>query len=506
MISTSGERRVLDFGIAKALEESRELGTDIGRTIAYASPERLVSDQVNPHADFWSLGVMLYEMVCGHRPYPHLEGPRFRRELEQAITSNAQRAPLPASCPGSLKAIINKLLAFQVEHRYPNAGAIRADLEAFRRGDVPAAVSIYETPATTPVQRTGALARSVAQPAPDTLPRSAAPATVPATVPRPGPDVPPTDINPAAAAAPVEDVLGVAVATPLAAPLAKPRSVVRDLGSTLVVVFVVFVVATEGVAWLFAEGFRDSVAAIDERTVTERRTAYARLDRWALLDLGLRVRVHPRLRPALVSVGDRVIEDYRREEPSMGPSAWAEAHQALTWARELSPRDQALRAKQLTAAAHVKRFESQSAPRGSRTTLLAEAALARFRDAADADPKSFDPYLGMARLQVYALSDVDGAAASIARAEALGYTLGRREKAQLGDGYLWRAEAARRSASVLTGEQRWRELTNARADYQRCVDFFDPIVSFANAAANLEKCKAQLLRVERQLDERGGGS
>jgi serine/threonine protein kinase len=76
MISPNGDRKVLDFGIAKALEESRELGTDIGRTIAYASPERLVSDQISPHADFWSLGVMLFEMVCGHRPYPHFDGPR----------------------------------------------------------------------------------------------------------------------------------------------------------------------------------------------------------------------------------------------------------------------------------------------------------------------------------------------------------------------------------------------------------------------------------------------
>ena len=106
----------------------------------------------------------------------------------------------------------------------------------------------------------------------------------------------------------------------------------------------------------------------------------------------------------------------------------------------------------------------------------------------------------MARLQVYALSDVDGAAASIAKAEELGYTAGRREAAQLGDGYLWRAEATRRSAAVLTGEQRWRELNSARADYRRCIAFFDPIVSFANAAANLELCKAQLEQVERQID------
>ena len=136
-------------------------------------------------------------------------------------------------------------------------------------------------------------------------------------------------------------------------------------------------------------------------------------------------------------------------------------------------------------------------------TLLSEAALAKFKEAARADPRSFDPYLGMARIQVYSLADVDGAAQSIAEAVERGYTPGRREAALLGDGYLRRAEATRRRAVVLTGDQRWRELNNARADYDRCIVSFDPIVAFGNAAANLELCKAQRDQVDRLLD---GGS
>lgn len=539
MIPAFGERRVLDFGIAKALEESRELGTDIGRTIAYAAPERLVSDQVNPHADFWSLGVMLYEMVCGHRPYPHLEGPRFRRELEHAITSNAQRVALPGSCAAGLKAIINKLLAFQVEHRYSNAEGIRGDLEAFLRGEVPSAVAIYETPATTPVKRPIGMAAPGVDASPATTPRPASQAAAhatpwagsdgsgsPATTPRAVRDVPATDVRPRSgpqlgeprpgepepdAREPSGTAGGVRAVEPAsaarsaaarsAAASAKPRSVIRHFVSTVAMTVVVFVVATEGVAWLFAERFREAMATVDERTVTDRRLAYAAVDRWALLDIGLRLRVHSQLRPALISVGDRVIADYRREEPSMGPSEWTQAYRALTWARELSSRSAGLRSKQLTAEGHVQRFEAQAAARGSRVTLLSEAALAKFREAAAADPESLDPYLGMARIQVYALSDVDGAAASIAEAEKRGYAPGRREAALLGDGYLRRALATRRSAAVLTGDQKWRELTNARADFERCVVLFDPIVAFGNAAANLEKCKAQLVQVERQLDD-----
>ncbi len=504
MISTSGERRVLDFGIAKALEESRELGTDIGRTIAYAAPERLISDQVNPHADFWSLGVMLYEMVCGHRPYPHLEGPRFRRELEHAITSNAQRAPLPQSCPAGLKAIINKLLAFQVEHRYPSAEAIRADLEAFLRGDVPNAIAIYETPATTPVKRPVASPSVGVDASPATTPRPAPRAvayTTPATTPRAVRDVPATDVRPRPVAETVDDSAGAVDAEPATAVPVKRRSVIRHFFRTIAMTVVVFIVATEGVAWLFAERFRETMATVDERTVTDRRLAYAGVDRWALLDIGLRLRVHARLLPALIAVGDRVIADYRREEPSMGPAEWTEAYRALTWARELSSRATLLRSKQLTAEGHVMRFAAQTEARGSRATLLAEAAVAKFREAAAADPASLDPYLGMARLQVYSLFDVDAAAASIEAAKARGYTTGRREAALLGDGYLRRGLGTRRNAAVLTGEQKWRELTNARADFERCVVLFDPIVAFGNAAANLERCKAQLVQVERLLDD-----
>jgi hypothetical protein len=182
----------------------------------------------------------------------------------------------------------------------------------------------------------------------------------------------------------------------------------------------------------------------------------------------------------------------------MGPAEWAEANEALKWALQMSPRSDSLRAKQLTAQGHVLRFAAQSA-RGSSATLLSQEAIHTFRAAAESDPGSFDPYLGMARIQLYLLADVDAAAASLAEAEKRGYTPGRRESALLGDGYMRRATASRRRASVLTGEQRLRELNSARADYQRCIELFDPIVAFGNAAENLEACKVQLQRIERQL-------
>ena len=117
--SRSGERKVLDFGMAKVLEQARDLATDVGRTIAYAAPERLRSEQVNVHADFWSLGRDALRDGVGHRPYPDARGsapPPPAVTARSPATRRARRCrPI---CPPHLQAIIHRLLAFQPAHRY----------------------------------------------------------------------------------------------------------------------------------------------------------------------------------------------------------------------------------------------------------------------------------------------------------------------------------------------------------------------------------------------------
>ena len=508
-ISLTGERKVLDFGIAKALEDTRELTADVARTIAYAAPERLHSERVNVHADFWSMGVMLYEMVCGHRPYKSLDGPRFRRQLYHAITTNAPREPLPPQCPPHLAAIINRLLAFQPEHRYQHPAAIRADLERFLRDEVPEAAAYYDTPATIPVSRAAAAAVGVT---PETLPVDAASGAaiglvdVPATEPVPAPaPVPPTEPVPhmyspvVPVTVPSTDPVPGIVKPPPPSIRRRPR--IARIGSAMIAFAFVWLVATEGVAWLAAERFRDTIPEIDERTVTARKEAYDAVARWSGLDVGLRLRVDRDLLRTLRSVGDRVIADYRREVPMMGPLEWKQALEAFTWARELSPREPSLRAKQLIADAHVRRLALPRDGAGTAATLAAQAVVAKFRAAAEQDDALYDPYLGMAITQVYALRDVDGAAASIDEAVKRGFRTTRRETALLGDGYARRGLSSLSRARVLTGEQSQRELQKAREDYTRCVAMFESIVEFGRSAKNLELCKAQVVRIDRQLAE-----
>ena len=479
-IPQTGERKVLDFGMAKVLEEARELATDVGRTIAYAAPERLRSERVNVHADFWSLGVMLYEMVSGHRPYPTLEDPRLRRQLYSAITNNAPRASLPPDCPLHLQAIIHRLLAFQPAHRYHSAAEIHADLERYARRDIPIAVQYYDTPATTPVTRTGAVV-AIADVAPAAL-TEIPPMTL----------VPPTDPVPASASRAASIP---ASAPPAPAQIAAPprRSLARRLFTALATVALVWMVTTEGVAWLFAERYRDTIPAIDERTVTSSRATYDAVARWSPLHLGLRLRVNRPLVAALRAIGDRVIADYRRETPTMGPEEWRQAEAAFGWAGKLSHRDTTLASKELLADGHVRRLAAQRARPPSAS--MAQSAVVRFRDAAASNPSAFDPYVGMAVTQLYVLADVDGALESLDAAVKRGYTVTRRDTALVGDAYMRRALVGRRRASFLTGDQRQSALAKARADFEHCVTSFEQIMEFGNAAKHLETCKAQIRQI-----------
>ena len=496
LLPRAGEIRVLDFGIAKALAKTRQVTTNIWGTICYASPEQLESGGVNPYVDFWSLGVMLYEMVAGHRPYAEHE--KNSRRLEHAIKTNERREPLPDSCPPALAAIINKLLAYQPERRYSSAAAIRADLDAFLSNRVPGALSEYEVPPTTTI------ARPELPPAP--LPPLPLPAQSPSDVVPPTDPLPVTRVTPPLPTLPLPPSLQ-ASTLPQPVPPALPRAsaarrlAIRRLAWLMTLLSLVAVLAFEGAAWVAAERFRDTVDAIDGRTVIERKGDYERISGLGALDLGLSWRVDGPLRERLISIADAVIADYRGEEPTVGAVEWRQASDALRWAQQLAPGDNSLRARQVNCEGHEARIAAQRQPRGSglRRQLFA-TAIARFQRAAELDAASYDPYLGLSRTQVYGFDDVEAATAAITEAEKRGYHSSRRERAQLGDGYLRRAEKSRRLAGSLSGEQRRRELEHAHAAYGRCVELFDPIIGFGNAAHNLEFCKRNLAAMAHALD------
>ncbi len=140
LLTATGQSKVTDFGIARALsspdDDLTQAGSVMG-TATYFSPEQAQGLPVDPRSDLYSLGVVLYEMVTGRPP--------FSGDTPLAIAyKHVQDQPAPPSTivpevPRGLEAIIMKLLQKRPDDRYPSAEALRADLNRYLDGDLTAA-------------------------------------------------------------------------------------------------------------------------------------------------------------------------------------------------------------------------------------------------------------------------------------------------------------------------------------------------------------------------------
>lgn len=140
VVTLEGRVKVLDFGLAKRLSEG-ELdeatrsqasltapGALVG-TLAYMAPEQLCGRAADARSDVWALGVALYEMATGGRPFQGQTG----FELSSAILNQAPR-PLPSQVPTELKAVIERCLDKEPGRRYQRAREVQAALEAIQTG------------------------------------------------------------------------------------------------------------------------------------------------------------------------------------------------------------------------------------------------------------------------------------------------------------------------------------------------------------------------------------
>jgi eukaryotic-like serine/threonine-protein kinase len=149
-ITTRGQAKILDFGLAKltpargtagavilsAMSTATDQdmltrpGATVG-TVAYMSPEQVRGEELDARTDLFSFGVVLYEMVTGFLP--------FRGDtsgvLTEAILNRVPVAPvrLNPDVPGKLEEIINKTLEKDRKLRYQNAADIRTDLQRLKR-------------------------------------------------------------------------------------------------------------------------------------------------------------------------------------------------------------------------------------------------------------------------------------------------------------------------------------------------------------------------------------
>jgi eukaryotic-like serine/threonine-protein kinase len=139
MITSSGQVKVMDFGIARAISESSatiaESSAIVG-TAQYFSPEQARGESVDARTDLYSTGIVLFELLTGRAPF---RGDNPVAVAYQHVNSDpVAPSTLNPKVSPALDAVVLRALAKDRFARYQSAGEFRADVEAAAAGEVPA--------------------------------------------------------------------------------------------------------------------------------------------------------------------------------------------------------------------------------------------------------------------------------------------------------------------------------------------------------------------------------
>ena len=161
-VKTDGTVKVLDFGLAKALQPdasdpsmslsptisltaaATQLGMVIG-TAAYMAPEQAKGKAVDRRADIWAFGAVLYEMLTGRRAFA---GGDISETLAFVITKDVDWAALPTDTPDEIRQLLRRCLERDPRRRLRDIGEARIGID--RSGTMPAALAAEPDPAPGP--------------------------------------------------------------------------------------------------------------------------------------------------------------------------------------------------------------------------------------------------------------------------------------------------------------------------------------------------------------------
>lgn len=131
LVDAGGRLRILDFGLVRMTRKPGVTRSPmLMGTIGYMSPEQIRGENLTPASDLFSLGIILYQMITGHRPF---EG-AYEASIQYAIV-NQDPAPLSShrpDTPQELAPIVGGLLEKDVSRRYQSAADVIHDLQAVR--------------------------------------------------------------------------------------------------------------------------------------------------------------------------------------------------------------------------------------------------------------------------------------------------------------------------------------------------------------------------------------
>ncbi|MDI6910191.1 Stk1 family PASTA domain-containing Ser/Thr kinase [Nocardioides sp.] len=174
MLTPSGDVKVMDFGIARAISDASSTMTQTAAVVGtaqYLSPEQARGETVDSRSDVYSAGCLLYELLTGRPPFVG-DSPvavAYQHVREPAVPPSDHDTELPPE----IDAIVMKALAKRVEDRYQSAAAMRSDIERYLAGrpvQAPIPAPVSAVPPASATERTAVV--GAVPPAENDLPRS----------------------------------------------------------------------------------------------------------------------------------------------------------------------------------------------------------------------------------------------------------------------------------------------------------------------------------------------
>ncbi len=508
---TSEEKvRVLDFGIAKAVSTQRNSTKNPFRSTEYASPERIDDGNMSVESDLWSVGVTLYEMVSGQRPFKVSLNQRQQRDsraidaaIEREITAYArngnpkQLTQSLSHCPESLRLIIEKALAPQLVYRYITPAEFREDLERFQRGEKTLAEMEAESIADAPTRRTNKLPNAEQDPATKRT------ATRPLETPSPY-SIPSSETTRSARVEPPPILSSPLPAPPNPGtpPLAKPAAPLstksKGHGRWAVLgvagLVLIYLLANEYSVWSGIRQIEPELtgAASPEEIGRKYELYQALAKRSYLFGLGLKPG-NASLREQLVKRANAEIDRYRNPQTAdtVKKTNWLQAELCLRWATDLS-KDSEIEARLPYCEGHILRISGTP-----------YEAIRKFEKAAELKPDWVDPHLGLARIYTYdsRAKNSDKAESEIRKLEGLGYqetTL----TALDADNCLARSNDDYRVARALRNPVEEKEMLNkARQSCERAQELYGKIPNFGNSRRNKDAARQRCDQINQRLGE-----
>jgi len=490
------------------LSLSRKVTRNDFGSVAYLSPERLETGEVDARADLWALGVVLYEMLRGTPPFQATD----TRRLERLIMARRPPSSLTEQVPAGLAAIVGRLLDPRQAERYASAREILDDLERFKAGRQTQAeeqgwpARAYDegatrrtVPPSPETTRTAPVTSGFVFPPKGTVGTGDADAErTRRTVPPPIPGV----VRPAQAA-PLPAPQAVVASQP-APPVKKAPSRFRRLFRAALLLMGLGLIANEISVSSDAERLANAVSAHSFDQLPQAWRDYDELANRSNLGWGM-----GELSASLINqtnmLADRIIANYRSPSPTVREAQWAAARDALSLALSRVGNRNHLRARLQYCEGHLHRINGEAQKgRGEDENSRAELneAVVAFREASQDWQDWLDPYLGLFRTFIVGLEDVRLAADAMDRARERSYRPTSRDEALLGDGYRLEGNAIVRTARQLEGLPQEREHLNQAAEaYRLALAHYAGAGGVSTVPANIIRTQHALLQVEGSLGE-----